>query len=168
MQMADLDAVLAIDRSSFPTPARASLYRHEVAENALAHYQVLLKEEGGETAVIGYAGFWMMADEAHVSTIAVTPDLRGRGLGELLLLNLLYLAGQQAATLATLEVRQGNTTAQALYHKYRFQVVGERPRYYRDTGEDALIMTVSLSDAYYATVLAPAQTRLWQRLSSAH
>jgi ribosomal-protein-alanine N-acetyltransferase len=87
-------------------------------------------------------------------------------LGELLLLNLLHLAGREAATLATLEVRRRNTAAQALYRKYRFQIVGERPNYYRDTGEDALLMTAYLNDAYYAAVLAPARARLWRRLSS--
>jgi ribosomal-protein-alanine N-acetyltransferase len=167
MGVADLEAVRAIDRASFPTPAKAGLYRHEVEDNPLAHYQVLLREgEEGETAVIGYAGFWMMADEAHVSTIAVLPAARRRGLGELLLLNLLHLAGREAATLATLEVRRRNTAAQALYRKYRFQIVGERPNYYRDTGEDALLMTAYLNDAYYAAVLAPARARLWRRLSS--
>ncbi|MCA9972157.1 MAG: ribosomal protein S18-alanine N-acetyltransferase [Anaerolineales bacterium] len=162
MQLADLDQVLAIDRLAFPTPAKAGLYTYELTENPLAAYQVLL----AGAPLVGYAGFWMLGDEAHVSTIATHPDWRGRGLGELLLLNLLYLAGDRAATLATLEVRRGNHVAQALYAKLAFEIVGERPRYYRDTGDDALILTVALSDAYYAHILAQARAALYARLAA--
>ncbi|RMG98180.1 MAG: ribosomal-protein-alanine N-acetyltransferase [Chloroflexi bacterium] len=151
MRLSDIDAVLAVDRLSFPTPARPSLFEHELTDNPIASYQVLtLAGDEGEQ-VIGFAGFWLIADEVHVSTIAVHPDWRGYGLGEALLLNLLLLAyAREEAALATLEVRRSNLSAQALYRKYRFEVVGERRRYYRDTGEDALIMTVaSLDEAYW-------------------
>ncbi|MBE2201404.1 MAG: ribosomal protein S18-alanine N-acetyltransferase [Anaerolinea sp.] len=163
MTVDDIDVVRAIDRLSFPTPVKAGLYVHELTQNKMAHYQVLTAPE----KIIGYTGFWMLADEAHVITIATHPKWRGRGLGELLLLNLLYLAGEAGATLATLEVRRSNTVAQALYQKYAFDVVGERPRYYQDTGDDALIMTVMLKDDYYARTLAQAKKALFMRLRGA-
>lgn len=145
MVVADIPAVLEIDRLSFPTPATAQLFLNELTDNNLAHYQVLLRagEDGG--TLVGYAGFWLIAGEIHISTIAVHPDERGRGRGEWLLLNLLLLACEQDPLLVTLEVRRGNLTAQALYRKYRFAEVGVRRRYYRDTGEDALLMTVDFA-----------------------
>ncbi len=82
-----------------------------------------------------------MIDEAHISTIAVAPESRGLGLGELLLIALLDRAIVVNAETATLEVRAGNLVAQNLYRKHAFQVVGLRKGYYSDNREDALIMT---------------------------
>lgn len=161
MQLDDLDQVLAIDRVAFPTPARPGLYPYELTKNQLAAYQVLLA--GGE--IVGYAGYWLLGDEAQISTIAVKPAWRGHGLGELLLLNMLALAMAQAAAGATLEVRRSSVAAQALYRKLGFAVAGERPRYYSDTGDDALFMIVDLTDAYDAAVLAPARAALMKRLA---
>lgn len=88
----------------------------------------------------GYAGLWLMLDEAHVTTIAVRPQFRGRGLGELLLVGLSEIAYDINARWLTLEVRVSNETAQALYRKYGFKPAGVRHRYYSDNQEDALIM----------------------------
>ncbi len=142
MLVADIAAVLEIDRLSFPTPSTEQLFLNELTDNQLAHYQVLAR--GGE-ALAGYAGFWLIAGEIHISTIAVHPDERGRGRGEWLLLNLLLEAWALDPLLVTLEVRRGNETAQALYRKYRFEEVGLRKRYYHDTGEDAVLMTVDFA-----------------------
>jgi ribosomal-protein-alanine N-acetyltransferase len=118
------------------------------------------------TAVIGFAGFWLIGDEVHISTIAVHPDWRGRGLGELLLLNLLHVAAQKPATMVTLEVRTSNIGAQRMYEKYQFDHVGRRRRYYKDTGEDALIMTIPALTASYSQFLANMKTHLFQRLQN--
>ncbi len=164
MTVADIPAVLTIDRASFPTPAHEQLYYNELVDNQLSHYQVLTRAaENGET-ILGYAGFWLIAGEVHISTIAVAPAERGRGLGEWLLLNLLRLACELDPLLITLEVRRGNTVAQALYAKYRFEEVGVRRRYYRDTGEDALLMTVDLSaQPDYCAWLASRPLRIERR-----
>ena len=162
MELADLKAVLAIDRLSFPTPTKANVYEYELSHNLLAHYQVLSAAE----AIVGYAGFWLMGDECHISTIAAHPDWRGRGLGELLLLNMLFMANEQAAQMVTLEVRQSNLTAQALYHKYQFAIVGERRRYYKDTGEDALIMTYEPMNGRYYQFLLQQKDILFVRLQN--
>ncbi len=145
MAVADIPAVLAIDSLSFPTPTPEQVFINELTDNNLAHYQVLTRdEEAGET-VVGFAGFWLIAGEIHISTIAVAPEERRCGRGEWLLLNLLLLACELEPLLVTLEVRRSNTTAQNLYRKYRFAEVGLRRRYYSDTGEDALLMTVDLA-----------------------
>lgn len=169
MHLGDLTAVMAIDRLSFPTPTREAMYRYELTANERAHYQVLTtwldnrRGSGYTENIIGYAGYWLLVDEVHISTIAVHPDWRGRGLGELLFLNILFLACAQGAASATLEVRVNNTTAQALYHKYAFAVVGERPRYYNN-GEDALIMTAELAGTSYCHALNQKREALFARL----
>ncbi len=146
MTVDDIPAVLEIDRLSFPSPATAQLYQNELTDNRLAHYQVLVRRGAAGETLAGYAGFWLIADEVHVSTIAVHPDERGRGRGEWLLLNLLLEACRLDPLLVTLEVRTSNATAQGLYRKYRFREVGRRRRYYHDTGEDALLMTVDFAE----------------------
>lgn len=146
MTVADIPAVLSVDRVSFPTPGSEQLYRQELTGNPLAHYQVLTENQGGDPVIIGYAGYWLIAGEVHISTIAIHPDRRGRGLGEWLLINLLLLACATAPLLITLEVRRSNRVARSLYLKYRFEEVGVRRGYYRDTGEDALLLTVDLHE----------------------
>ena len=137
MSVGDLEAVQRIERESFRTPWPPHAYRAELETNRLAHY-VVARVEG---MVVGYAGMWLMVDEAHITTFAVDPDWRRQGVGERLLVALLDLARARAAREATLEVRLSNLPARRLYEKYGFRPVGLRPRYYSDDNEDALIMT---------------------------
>ena len=90
--------------------------------------------------LVGYAGLWLMVDEAHITTIAVRPQFRRRGFGELLLVALAEVALDINARWLTLEVRVSNEIAQSLYRKYGFKSAGVRQRYYSDNHEDALIM----------------------------
>jgi ribosomal-protein-alanine N-acetyltransferase len=137
MTLDDLDAVHDIERASFFTPWPDDAYRNEIRTNRLASYVVA--RAGDE--VVGFAGLWVMVDEAHITTFAVDPRWRRRGVGERLLLALLDLSVARRAREATLEVRLSNLPARKLYEKYGFRPVGIRPRYYSDNGEDALIMT---------------------------
>lgn len=167
MLLEDIPEVMAIDVRSFPTPMKESMLRYELVENQLAHYQVLAQKftigDASEKRIVGFAGYWLMGDEVHVSTIAVQPELRGQHLGEMLLLNMLFLAYEHPACLVTLEVRRSNVAAQQLYAKYNFAVVGERPRYYKDTGEDAILMTAELLNGrYHQFLIAQKQTLLAQ------
>ena len=91
--------------------------------------------------IVGYVGVWLMVDEAHVVAIAVRESYRRRGLGEMLLAEAVETALGNAQEDVTLEVRRSNTSAQALYEKYRFLKVGVRKRYYSDNHEDAIIMS---------------------------
>jgi [ribosomal protein S18]-alanine N-acetyltransferase len=95
---------------------------------------------GRTSRIVGFAGFWHVFDEAHVTTIAVDPDLRGRSLGELLLVSLIEEAISRRAGYLSLEVRVSNIVAIRLYEKYGFIVKGVRPKYYVDDGEDAYVM----------------------------
>ncbi len=92
--------------------------------------------------VIGFIGVWMMADEAHIVTLAVRESHRRRGIGELLVISGINTARDAGQGLVTLECRVSNVAALALYGKYGFDQVGLRPRYYSDNHEDAYVLTV--------------------------
>lgn len=111
--------------------------------------------------IVGFAGIWIMADEAHITNIATRESYRRRGLGELLLISVIDLTTELNASLITLEVRVSNTTAQSLYHKYGFNRVGLRRGYYTDNGEDAILMTTENITS------APFQAQ-FQQLKQAH
>ena len=137
MTLDDLPAVHAIERASFTVPWPDDAYRSELLTNRLASYVVA---RAGDD-VVGFGGLWVMVDEAHITTFAVDPRWRRRGVGEWMLHALLDRAVERHAREATLEVRLSNMPARRLYEKYGFRPVGIRPRYYSDNGEDALIMT---------------------------
>ena len=118
-------------------------------------------------SIVGYAGIWVMTDEAHVTTIASHPDVRGQGVGELLLLALIHRALEVGARWMTLEVRASNAIAQALYRKYTFKEMGVRRRYYSDNGEDALVMwTDALDSASFGAALDRNERKLSERLDA--
>jgi [ribosomal protein S18]-alanine N-acetyltransferase len=117
-------------------------------------------------SVLGYAGMWILSgSDAHITTIAVHPLYRGRGIGELLLIRCLDRALETRAERMTLEVRVSNSVAKSLYEKYRFSIQGKRPRYYSDNGEDAEIMTTPEIDSPgYRALLAQNRAELEARL----
>jgi [ribosomal protein S18]-alanine N-acetyltransferase len=142
MAVDDLPGVHEIERDSFSAPWPAHAYRHELENNRLAHY--IVARCGDE--IVGFAGMWLLVDEAHVTTFATRRAWRRCGIGERLLLALLDLAEARGAHEATLEVRPSNMPARRLYEKYGFKMVGTRTRYYSDNNEDALIMTTDALD----------------------
>jgi len=136
MTLDDIKGVQEVERTSFPIPWPANAFRHELTQNKNARYVVA--RDGDR--IVGYAGLWLMVDEAHITTFAVHPDARRRKIGERLLQRLFEIAGDIGAEWLTLEVRASNIAAQRLYEKYGFKRAGVRRRYYSDNGEDALIM----------------------------
>jgi ribosomal-protein-alanine N-acetyltransferase len=93
--------------------------------------------------VVGFASIWVMADEAHITNIAVRKDYQRQGIGELLIISIINLAAELNADIVTLEVRVSNLPAQGLYNKYGFMEVGLRHGYYTDNHEDAMLMSTS-------------------------
>ena len=79
--------------------------------------------------IVGFAGIWVLADEAHITNIAVRQRYQLRGIGELLLISIIDLAKELKASIMTLEVRTSNIAAQNLYSKYGFTQVGIRRDY---------------------------------------
>lgn len=121
----------------------------------------------GRPAIVGFAGMWMLYDEAHITTIGVEPAYRGQGLGELLLVTMVDEAVQRGVNWLTLEVRVSNDAAQALYRKYGFAVQGTRRRYYSDNNEDAHIMwSRSLDDSTYQEELMVLRNALYHRIGA--
>src|SRR5579864_2622100 len=119
-------------------------------------------------SIVGYAGIWIMTDEAHITTIASHPDVRGQGVGELLLVALIHRGMEIGARWMTLEVRASNSVAQNLYRKYTFKEMGVRRRYYSDNGEDALVMwTDALDSESFQTTMELNERKLAERLGSA-
>jgi len=135
MNEMDIDGVLAVEQQSFTLPWSRTGFVDEM-KNELAYYLVMV-EEG---AIIGYAGMWIIVDEAHVTNVAILPGYRGQKLGEKLMSALIEHAKARGALSMTLEVRTSNTVALGLYAKFGFVSRGIRRNYYSDTQEDALIM----------------------------
>ncbi|UCF62476.1 MAG: ribosomal protein S18-alanine N-acetyltransferase [Anaerolineaceae bacterium] len=149
MSFDDLPVVLQIDRMSFPLPWPERSYRYELTKNPAS--SLLVAEIDGivPNEVIGFIGCWLIADEVHISTIAVHPYYRRQGVGEKLLLTVLGWAVDQGAQIATLEVRVSNHIAIDLYRKQGFIIEGKKTGYYRDNNEDAYQMILEgLPDWY--------------------
>jgi len=146
----DLERVHDIDCLSFSVPWPPSSYRFELFENPASRLWVAEAHmPDGKTDVVGMIVVWLIVDEAHIATLAVHPEYRGRSIGR----KLLYVAVRECiawgARMATLEVRESNIAAQALYRDFGFDLVGRRPHYYIDNNEDALIMTLEDMDEDY-------------------
>jgi [ribosomal protein S18]-alanine N-acetyltransferase len=96
--------------------------------------------EEGDDRLLGYSGFWLIGEEAHITTLAVHPDYRRLYIGEKLLIHDVIQARKVGADWVTLEVRVSNDSAQRLYGKYSFRSLGVRRNYYQDNDEDALVL----------------------------
>lgn len=136
MSTRDIGAVSRIERASFSTVWPADAFYNELSTNKLAHYFV---GRVGDR-VVAYGGIWVILEDSHITTLAVDPEFRGRGFGEVLLLRLIDEAIERKAAWMTLEVRESNAVAQRLYQKYGFTTVTMRAGYYSDDNESALIM----------------------------
>ena len=143
MTVEDLEQVVEIDQLSFSLPWPAHSFRYELLENDVSRQWVVeMQSTNGTLKVIGMIVVWLIMDEAHIATIAVHPEYRGRGIGRQILIAALGECAAQGALSATLEVRERNAIAIDMYRKLGFEVVGLRKRYYQDTNEDAILMTL--------------------------
>ncbi|MGD0111281.1 MAG: ribosomal protein S18-alanine N-acetyltransferase [Armatimonadota bacterium] len=142
MQRRDVETVREIDHLSFPSSWSAESYLRDLRNRSSFYIVARLSGE-----VIGYAGMWLIADEAHISTLAVHPDRRRCGIGQRLLTHLIAVARDRGAAEITLEVREANIAARALYGKFGFMSKGLIPNYYGDTGENAIVMSLGRGNA---------------------
>lgn len=133
---ADIPEIMAIEKATWKTHWPESAFMNELNTNRLAHY-FTARHEG---KVVGYAGVWIVIDEAHITTLAVHADYRRRKIGEQLLMRLLAASFANGARRATLEVRETNLAAQELYKKFGFTVAGTRKNYYQEDHENAVVM----------------------------
>ena len=140
MRPEDLDEVLDIERASFSMPWSRGAFLYEMQQNRVARCWVM--REDGRT--IGYLCLWEIADELHITNVAVDPRCRRQGVGRMLLRGVLEDARERRLRLVVLEVRPSNAEARSLYEGFGFRVIGRRHGYYYDTGEDALVMEADL------------------------
>jgi [ribosomal protein S18]-alanine N-acetyltransferase len=185
----DVHTVAMIEQRVFSMPWSENSFRYEATQADTSEYLVarylpwmassakvsflaslrkVLQPDQEDASLLGYGGSWFVVDEAHITTLAVRAEWRGRGLGELLLVSLIERAIRRRAELVTLEVRASNLLAQNLYQKYGFRKVGRRKGYYTDDHEDAHIMTIEpLMDPAYQQQFEGLCRQLVERLGHA-
>jgi ribosomal-protein-alanine N-acetyltransferase len=155
MKKTDLREVIELEREAFTCPWTPGMYLREI-ERFDACY--LTARSQGE--LVGYGGVLIILDEAHVMTLVVKKDLRRRGLGARLLLELIHSSETMGARFFTLEVRKSNHEAIGLYSRFGFQIMGERKNYYLDNLENALIMwTDEINSPEYRGLLGELRGR---------
>jgi ribosomal-protein-alanine N-acetyltransferase len=147
--------VLRIEQAVFPQPWSHRLFVEELAQRKTRAYRAAWI--GSD--IVGFAGQMFVDDESHVNNIAVDPTWQGRGLGAVLLSDLVRTALGRGARHLTLEVRVGNEPALALYGRFGMAPVGVRPNYYPETGDDALVMWArDIDSEAYGTRLAAIES----------
>jgi len=130
-----IKSILNISELSFAISWSLESLESEL-DNKFARYVVL---KSGNS-IIGYGGMWVILDEAHITNVAIHPEARGQGGGDIIVEALFRICRKQKVTAITLEVRSSNFKAINLYEKYGFEKEGVRRHYYEDNKEDAVIM----------------------------
>ena len=146
MTLLDLPDVLAIENVSFAVPWSAESYLQEL-KNKWSYNQVCVNRG----KVVGYAGAWVVYEDAHITNVAVTGAFRGRGLGRALMMSIEKIIGDKEVKRVLLEVRPSNVVALKLYHSMGYYEIARRPAYYQDNQEEAIVMCKNLEVrmAYY-------------------
>lgn len=151
----DLKTVHALDELCFPNPWPLKSYYYELHENTASRMWVAVQSENPDQPerIIGMIVVWLLIDITHIATLAVHPDFRRQKIAYRLVCISLSETLKEGAKSATLEVRASNSAAQHLYRRFGFQLVGQRPNYYRDNGEAAILMTLHHLDTdHLATI----------------
>lgn len=134
----DLEEINILERKCFSDPWSLDTFVHEITRNHMASYVVVVDEINKKIA--GYAGMWIILDEAHITNVAVLPEYRGKKVGQMLMNRQIKDSIVAGVVKMTLEARVSNITAINLYKKLGFIEVGVRKKYYEDNNEDAVIM----------------------------
>ncbi len=153
MAIEDIDVVHDLDTRSFPTPWPKKSYHFELNENKTAHAWVAEVETPEGKKIVGMVVVWLLVNQAHIATLAVDEDYRRQRVAFKMLCASLGHLVKQGAISATLEVRESNGVAQILYRRFGFQLVGRRPAYYKNNGEDAILMTLNHLDDDHLSII---------------
>lgn len=132
----DIKSMAELDIICFTEPWSEEAFKSEIMENDRAFY--IVAENNGK--IVGYAGLWAILDEGHITNVAVAPEFRRKGIGRSIINTLLEVNEKNGLNSFTLEVRESNFPAQALYEEFKFKPAGVRKGYYLDNGENAIIM----------------------------
>lgn len=167
LALPDIPTIVTLDKRCFGGLWSPQAYQRECeSPNSDLIVLEITDEPAGPSFIIGVGCLWAILEEAHITLLGIDPLHQRQGLGEWLLTNLLIAASDRRLTHATLEVRQSNQRAHALYKKFGFQIAGERRRYYSD-GENAFILWRSgLQALEFAAMLQDHRATLDKKLSS--
>jgi ribosomal-protein-alanine N-acetyltransferase len=135
--LAEIDAILAVERASFTNPWTREMYLAELDHQGVAFFY--LARDAGRR-VVGFCSFWRVLDELHINNLAVLPEYRRQGVASALLARVLEAGASMGSRRATLEVRYSNDAARRLYGGFGFVVAGVRRAYYTNPIEDALVL----------------------------
>lgn len=141
-RLCHIDAIEEIEKQCFSVPWTREMLIKQLSDDM--HIFLAALNDSGEA--VGYVGLMYVLDEGYISNVAVSPEWRRRGIGDMLIEELLRMARAKKLSFVTLEVRESNLTAQALYRKHGFTEVGRRKKYYDRPTEDAILMTRFLSE----------------------
>jgi ribosomal-protein-alanine N-acetyltransferase len=139
-----LPEVMAIEREAYPEPWTENMFRQEV-HSAASYFYVTFHED----VLVGYVGFWLAVDDAHITSVTGRDTYRRRGFGRMELRFILGVAARLGLSRATLEVRASNLRAQNLYLTMGFRQMSRRRGYYSRTNEDAIVMVKDLDAEAY-------------------
>ena len=134
---ANVNGVFLVEQTCFSTPWSLESFQNDLTNENAVYF--CLEDDG---KVIGYVGMWQSFDEGNINNIAVLPDYRRKGYGKLLLEHLISYGKEQRLSFLTLEVRESNAGARALYQSVGFLEAGRRKKYY-ERREDAILMTLT-------------------------
>ncbi len=139
MELAYCRQIAEIEKQSFSTPWSLESIENELKLSYAVYY---VAKEGEE--ILGYIGVHNIFGEGEITTLAVNPMYRRRGVADKLFVHFLQEEKKMGIKLINLEVRSGNEPAKSLYKKYGFSEVGVRKKYYQNPTEDALLMTLNI------------------------
>jgi ribosomal-protein-alanine N-acetyltransferase len=142
MRLADVDAVMAIEKISFRSPMTAQLLLEEMGRD-WAHVDVV--RDRALRGVVAFSNYWLVADEVHLLNLATHPEARRAGHASRLLAHIIDVGRERRCRFVTLEVRRSNAAAARLYRRFGFRAVGMRPNYYAEDQEDAIVMLLDLT-----------------------
>ncbi|PCJ54681.1 MAG: ribosomal-protein-alanine N-acetyltransferase [Candidatus Hydrogenedentota bacterium] len=134
-----INLLMDIELEAYPEPWTRGMFRDEI-RNTRSYFFLARRSK----QLIGYAGFWLILDEAHITSVTVSQDHRGLGYGREQMYHLNQLAQDAGAKTITLEVRESNLPARKMYESMGFMPVGRRKGYYSRSGEDAIIMEADI------------------------
>jgi len=135
MTSEDITDVKKIEDLVYKSPWTSMMFLNEIKTNKFAHLFVLEHDD----QIIGYSGVWIISDSATITKVTIDKKFQGKGLGDILIEDLIIRIKDAGCVYASLEVRVSNRKAYELYKKHGFKQVGIRKKYYND-GEDAYAM----------------------------
>lgn len=135
MMEADLPKVCAIEAENFSMPWSYDSFLDSLKDEKNVY---IVAEEQGE--ILGYCGMWGVVGEGQINNVSVSKKHQNKGVATALFQRFLEEGRKKGIKSFTLEVRESNAPAIAIYEKFHFQVAGIRKNFYERPVENAVIM----------------------------